>query len=158
MFGTMEEKQKTAATIVQENRDAAALYPEIAKVIIKFDGKVYNKRLQTALQEATGKRVFSQRRNDLIDIYIYGAAGRQYTLARCRQNGEEDKRLDANKLLSSARESRELYLKRAYEIERAAASINTHIAYIKELEDRLDNYRGALPWEVRDIFNLNKRW
>lgn len=158
MIGTMEDKQKAAAAKVQEYRDAAALYPIIAKVIIKFDGKVFNKRLQTALQEAAGPKIYAHRRNDYIEVYTYGSRGAQYTIAYYRGLTDENKRIDAEKLLQSAKANREKYLKTAYDIERSAAGINTHIAYIKELEDRLSSYRGALPWEVRDIFELNRRY
>lgn len=158
MYGTIEDKKKAAEVKAREYRDAAALYPMIASVIIKFDGKVYNKRLQTALQE-TGARIFTNARHNFVEVYTYGSHGAQYTLALLKDyDPQTNKRIDAAKMLQSAKESREAYLKKAYEIERATASIDTHLAYIKELEDRLSSYRGALPWEVRDIFDLNRRY
>lgn len=67
-----EDQDAAARAYIKAYRDAAALYPKIKKVIQSFDKKVFNKRLETALQNETGARVYIENRPNMIDVHIFG--------------------------------------------------------------------------------------
>ena len=73
MYGYYEDEsrragcEKTAAA----HREAAALFPAIRKTFESFDGKVFNCRLEKALQEATGRRVFVRKDSYSLEVYAW---------------------------------------------------------------------------------------
>ena len=48
----MEDKKKRIASEIKKLKNAASFYPVIKPIIQSFDGKVFNCRLEKALQEA----------------------------------------------------------------------------------------------------------
>ena len=156
--GSKEDQDKYIDTLVKENRKAAQLFPSVRKVLENFDGKVYNIRLQRAIQEETGDHIYTEERYNRVYIYIYGTAGRQYTIAALdREDMEDGKRINAKKMIESAREYRESHLKKAYQLEQQAAQIITIKEQVKQIEQLLKSVTCKLDYEIRDIYGIPSR-
>lgn len=157
-YGSKEDQDRHVQTLIKEHRDAAALFPAIRKVCAAFDGKVYNVRFTKALREATGARVFTEAKTETIYIYIYGHAGRWIHLANLsRADMADGKRINAAKLIESARICRESHLKKAYELELAAAKADLVKQQLQDLEQLLQAILKDIPYEIRDTYNINAR-
>lgn len=162
-YGNREDQNKHISEIIKENREAAQLFPEIRKVIQNFDGKVYNIRFQKALQDATGKYIWAKY-NDYgsyggnVSIYICGNANRIYTLATIRREDMKDgKRIDAEKMIASARVNRESHLKKAYKMEQSMQQIDVIKKQIQDIEQLLKAVTSPLDYEIRDTYNIPSR-
>lgn len=162
-YGNREDQNKRIQEIIDENRAAAQLFPEIRKVIMNFDNKVFNIKLQKALQESTGKRIFTESRDfgnygGHVNIYIYGNAGRQYTIATLKREDMEDgKRINAAKMIESARSNREAHLKTAYNLEQSMQQIDTIKQQINDIKKLLEAVTAGLHYEIRDTYNIPSR-
>ena len=128
--------EKTAAA----NREAAALFPAIRKVFEAFDGKVFNCRLEKALREATGRRVFVKKCDYNIEVYTYlddYRGNSWYTLAfvKCEEL-KDGKRIPAAAFIDSARSYREKHLKEAAQMEAAPDTVPEMVQHIKYFIDQ----------------------
>ena len=163
MYGYFTEEarrdgcQKTAAA----HRAAAALFPVVRKVFEQFDEKVFNCRLEKALQEASKDcRVYVRKYDYAIEIYAYFddyRGNNQYTLARLKTEELTDgKRIPAAVLVESARGYREDHLKEAAAREAApetAPDIREHVKYFISQANKLIE---SLPYPVQDMYGLSK--
>lgn len=140
-------------------REAASFYQDLRKVFTDFDGKVFNCRLQKALNEQIhGKEirhVFAEKRYQNLNIGFYHH-GNQITLATVTENEMPDgKRIPGSKLIESAQSKREYLLKQAADIERYSEQVPAIKQQIEYLDKQLENIVNKIPYEVRDIYGLN---
>lgn len=162
MYGFYDEEarragcQKTAAA----HREAAGLFPAIRRVFEQFDGKVFNCRLEKALQEATGRRVYVKKDDYKIEIYTYMDDYRGsswYTLAFLKNDALADgKRIPAAAFIDSARNYRENHLKEAAKLDdagEAAPEIKKQVDYFIEQANRLVN---SLPYPVQEMYHVSR--
>ena len=156
-YGTREEKDKAARKIAQFHRETAELFPAIRKVIENFDGKVFNVRFEKALQEKTGKRIFAKAYNAYIYIYLY-FEGREYNLAILhREDMADGKRINAAKMIESAREHRASHYLKAYTIEAQMTQIDAISQQLQDIERTLTALTCHLDYSIRDIYGLTCR-
>ena len=155
---TKEVQDKATRSFIKQYRDAAALYPQIKNVIQEFDGKVFNKRLQTALQDRTGARVYVENRPNMIDIHIYGSRGEWVTLAiLLKDDMEAGKRINAGKLIESLTDHRTHLLKKAAEYEEQIEQIEQVKEQIRQIDKQLKAVLAPFDCTIRDIYGINKR-
>ena len=153
-----EDQDATARAYIKAYRDAAALYPKIKKVIQSFDKKVFNKRLETALQEWTGARVFVENRPNLIDIHVYGPHSNWITLAILQKEDFVDgKRIDAGKLIESLTDHRNTLLQTAARYEKQIDEIEQVKEQIKQIKHLLCNVLEPYDYTMRDIYGINTK-
>lgn len=160
-YGSREDQDKRIRTLIEDNRKAAQLFPVIRKVIENFDGKVYNKRLQTALQE-TGERLYTEHKvssyGGWVRIYFYGHCGYEYTLATLRiEDMQDGKRINAAKMIESARKERESHLKTAYNLEQSMQKVDEIKQQLADIEQLLKAITGKLDYQIIDTYNLPRR-
>lgn len=154
-YGSQEDKDRAIETKIRERREAAALFPEVRKVIEQFDGKVYNVRFDKALRAAVGK-VYTEQRGGRIYIYTLGTGSNWHHIASLsREDMKDGKRINAAAFIESARRCREILLKEAYQIERAAEDAPKVKMQIEEIRKTLEAVIKNIPYEVRDIYDLN---
>ena len=155
-YFSREDQDKAAETLIREYREIASLFPAVRKVFDQFDGKCFNCRVAKALSEASGKRICTERRGDFLDFYHYASGGRCYCIARINSKDMPDgKRLDAKKLIESASEHRSNLLKQAADLERVSEQVDSIKDQLKQLEKTVDSIVNSIPWEAREIWNLN---
>ena len=147
--------EKTAAA----HREAADLFPAIRKVFEAFDGKVFNCRLEKALQEATGRRVFVKKSDYSIEVYIYlddYRGNSWYTLAfvKCEEL-KDGKRIPAAAFIDSARSRREKHLQEAAQMEAAPDTVPEMVQHIKYFIDQANRLIDSLPYSVREMYHVS---
>lgn len=153
-----EDQDAAARAYIKAYRDAAALYPKIKKVIQSFDRKVFNKRLETALQEGTGARVFVENRPNLIDIHVYGPHSNWITLAILQKEDFVDgKRIDAGKLIESLTDHRNTLLQTAARYEKQIEEIDQIKIQIKQIKKLLNDVLEPYDYTMRDIYGINAK-
>ena len=160
MYGyTKNEQDQAVKSYIDAYRKAAALYPAIKKVIQNFDKKVFNKRLETALQEGTGARVYVDNRPNMIDIHIYGGPRSTWiTLATLSKDEFIDgKRIDAEKMIQSLTERRAGLLRKAAEYEQQIEQIDQVKEQLKTLKKQIADVLGPYDYTIRDIYGINLR-
>ena len=164
MYGYTDNETRRAGCMkaAEANREAAALFPQLRKTFEEFDGKVFNCRLEKALQEATGRRVYVKKDSYKIEVYTYiddHSGSRWYTLAFVKNDELKDgKRIPAAAFISSAREARERYLQNAAAMDDAAErgpEIKRQIEYFIEQANNLVN---ALPYSAQEIYHVSRIW
>lgn len=153
-----EDQDAAARAYIKAYRDAAALYPMIKKVIQSFDKKVFNKRLETALREGTGARVFVENRPNLIDIHVYGPHSNWITLAILQKDDFVDgKRINAEKLIDSLTDHRNTLLKTAARYEKQIDEIDQIKIQIKQIKKLLNDVLEPYDYTMRDIYGINAK-
>lgn len=153
-----EDQDAAARAYIKAYRDAAALYPKIKNVIQSFDKKVFNKRLETALQEGTGARVFVENRPNLIDIHVYGPHSNWITLAILQKDDFIDgKRIDAGKLIESLTDHRNTLLQTAARYEKQIEEIDQIKIQIKQIKKLLNDVLEPYDYTMRDIYGINAK-
>lgn len=156
-FYAREDQDKAAQELAATYREAAGIFPALRRVFEQYDSKVFNCKVTKALQEATGRYIYAEKRYSVLDFYFY-ERGRQFTLAQIRLDAMPDgKRIDAGKLIESARAEREIYLRKAAELSAIAGQVDTIKAQIEVLKKQLKAIVDPLPYEARDIWGLGYR-
>lgn len=157
-FYKKEDQDNAARSYIDAYRKAAALYPQIKRITRAFDGKVFNKRFQTALQDETGARVFVENRPNMIDVHIYGPHSNWITLGILQRDDMTDgKRINAEKLIESMTDHRNALLKTAARYEQQIEQINQVKEQLKQIEKQLKAVLEPYDYTIRDIYGINKR-
>lgn len=154
MYRSPEERQKMAASMAAYFRELAAVYPAIVKVIKANDGKYYNKRFNDQIR-AAAPGFYCCKEYKWIEIYNYNRGSHYCVACLSFSDMPDGKRINAEKMIQSAREYREHYLKKAYEIERAAEQAEMIRGYLMELKAKMEKAVAGLSYETRDILNLH---
>ena len=71
---TNEDARKLVELEIQNRKEALKLYPEIIKVVEQFDGKVLNKRLETALKKVNERLCCKRGYSDFRIVFTIGKA------------------------------------------------------------------------------------
>lgn len=154
-----EDQDNAARAYIKAYRDAAALYPKIKKVIQSFDKKVFNKRLEAALQNETGARVYIENRPNMIDVHVYGGPRSTWiTLAILSKDDFIDrKRINAEKLIGSLTENRNRLLQMAARYEKQIDEIEQVKEQIKQIKKLLNDVLEPYDYTMRDLYGINIR-
>ena len=161
MYGYTQKDQDAAIkAYIEAYRNAAALYPALKRVIQSFDKKVFNKRLETALQAETGARIYVDNRPNMIDIHMYGGPRSSWiTLATLLKDDFIDgKRIDAEKLTESLTDHRAALLKKAAEYEQQIGQIDQVKEQLKQLKKQIAAVLSPYDYTIRDIYGINLRF
>lgn len=157
-YYTKEEQDNAARAYIKTYRDAAALYPDLKKIIRGFDKKVFNKRLQDALQAGTGARVYVDNKPRYIDVHVYGPHSEYITLAMLQKEDMPDgKRIDAEKLIQSLTDRRNNLLQTAARYEQQMEQIDVIKDQLAQIRRQLENVLAPYDYTMRDIYGINKR-
>lgn len=156
-YGDIEAANKEAHERAESYRTAAGYILAITKVLKDFDGKVYNCRLDKALQAATDNRVYVDKTQYYFQIYTWNRHNYSHhiTLASIKpEDLTEGKRIPADKLIESLKEHRESLLKKAYAIETNIDQMPQIKEYIRQTKEKLESYCRSFPDDLRDIYGL----
>lgn len=159
-YGFKREEQDAATkSFIKDYRDAAALYPVIKKVVLSFDQKVFNKRLEKAIQDETGKRIYIDNRPGFIDIHLFGHHNEWITIGRLDKSDFIDgKRIDAEKLIKSLTDQRAYLLKKAALYEQQMNDIDQVKEQLNQIKKQIDAILEPYDYTIRDIYGINKRF
>lgn len=151
-----ETAEQAAERFIKECRECAALFPVLRRVILKFDGKVYNKRFGDALQ-AENNRLHCEKKTgancERIGVYYYTESGDMRYVMWCPIS--EDKRINAADMIQNAAEKRAEILQEAAHMEEIIPTIETRKQQIDILKRQFSALLDDLTYTERDIFNFN---
>jgi hypothetical protein len=147
-----ESALQAAQRHIIECRQAASLFPALCRVFRAFDGKVYNKRLDSAIQAEAG-RVYIQKRDQYIDIYTYSEGGDHFTLLYFKL--PENKRIKAANFIQAAESKRNEYLQEAFHLEQIIPTIDTRKKQIEHIKHLLEMTLQDLSYSEQELFELN---
>lgn len=165
---TTEDRKKRIESEIKKLRNAAAFYPVIRNVIQSFDGKVFNCRLEKAMQEAVNNSfgmkeidgnkypkhsVIIKKEHGKIRVYIW-EHGDCITLC---YSDQEDKRINAEKMIASAKEQREELLRSAAEMQMDLENLDKYIEQIEYLKKTFETISDSLNWRTRSVCDLHYR-
>lgn len=157
MFYSKDAQEKEMSARIKARREAAALFPAIRKTAEMFDGKVLNCRFEKALKEAAGRCVFVEKRSQFVYIEMYDR-GTVLTLATMKISEMADgKRINATALIEDAKQQRLSHLQKAADMERAFENAEVTRRQLNELKKLVEKVLADVPYEVRDVCNLNAR-
>ena len=158
-YGSPEEQEQAALKVIEKHRTAAGLCVKCKPVIEQFDGKMYNIRLERAFHEREElTRVYSELCGKNIDIYCcIGHSYERIQLANLPQAEAftGNKRINSAAIIGALNNCREEHLKRAYEAENALKQIDNTLRRMEELKQQVNKLRDSIPYEIRDIYDLN---
>lgn len=138
-------------------REAAALFPAVRSVLEAFDGKVLNCRLEKALCEKSGARIYMNKRYKWLEMYVYTE---RYTEPIYICQIELDKLTDGKRIpgalmIEAARNSREKLLKNAADLESSLDHVQEWKEQLAYLKNQMKAICGNIPYEIRDTFGLH---
>lgn len=153
-----ENKLKECRLYSENRRQAARLYGSITKVLRAFDGKCYNVRLERALKEdLIGHFVYCDKRfGGWIAIVVSPDQCREwFDLAIINTDDLIDgKRIQAEKVIESARNIREKLLKEAAAMDRFVETYDTIYGQIESLKKAYNAVVDDLPYKGREILRV----
>lgn len=150
-YYTDEERQKAAQSYIIERETLVLLFPALCNVVKGFNGKVYNKRLETAFRAATGEYIYCNKNN----TYIY-IEHRCNTLASVKISDlEDEKRINADVFIESLTEYKTRYEKEAEHMKAILPTIETRRQQIKIIREMIKATVGDLNYLEKEIFGLN---
>lgn len=169
-----EEQKKKIMDRANALRDAAAMIPKVKEVVKRFDGKVYNCKLDKALLElnkASEKvRLYSGTsygdwyyvtayRKDFLhyDVQILCGYSTKKDASRQVDNGMQifvDKRIRAEKFIAALDRNYAEIMKKAADLMRAADELDIFCERIESLKKTLSAVKDSVPYEVLDICGI----
>ena len=149
-----ESADDATRRLIGDYRHAASFRPAIVRALEKWDGKVYNKRFLDALRTEAGyNRIYADRRESIVHIYIYSAEG--YTQFTVVSIPLQDRRINAADAIKNAGERYTDRMKKAAEIEQTAPEIPGYIQQLKDLDRIRAQIIGRIPYDLRDIYGIH---
>ena len=155
----MKTATEKVQTIITEYREAAKLTRQIIPIIEKFNSKVYNKRLQTALQDITKQRIYCEKNQYFFRIYIYNSVYQQITLAQTKtaEALPDTKRIDAAVIIETLNKKYSDLLSDAYELEKHLSQVEYYKSQLEYYKNKVDQLTASIPSQIKDNFDLNYR-
>lgn len=145
-----------------------SLLPEIKKVFKAFDGKVFNCKLEKALQEIN-PRIHVYKRSYIYEIYMYSQyCSNALTICSSAIPGtqyHDNKKhfVQDNKRINAALAFEDIEAHRVTRLQEIA-SWNTFLENRETLQQQLDQLKkqieylsDQIPWKMRDYFNIGYR-
>lgn len=155
-YYTREDAEKATRERIKELRTYAGLIPTIKKVFQDFNGKVYNCRVDKAIQAATGEYIKGDKRSETIDFYTYNH-GNCFTLARMSIKDMTDgKRINAAQVCESLNENRARLLEEAANLERQLDTIGETLKQFEQLKKVWEKIAGGLEWAIIDNYGIKR--
>lgn len=155
-YYTREDAEKATRERIKELRTYAGMIPTIKKVFQDFNGKIYNCRVDKAIQAATGEYIGSKKRSENIDFYIYNR-GQCFTLASMSIKDMSDgKRVNATQVRDSLNEYRAKMLKEAAELDKQLETIDETLNQFEQLKKTWEKLAGGLEWAIIDNYGIKR--
>ena len=145
---------------ITANRAAAGYYAAVAKVIEKWSGKVYNKRMAEEINAATNGAVYCEKTeyNRLYIHYVNRNQGKYHFVVLCHISFDllENKRINPDVILPELRQRREKLLKDAQAIENTLYNLDALIGQIETIKSTCRALYKDVPCVVLDAIGESR--
>lgn len=173
---------KLIALEIANRRKAIGFYPAIIETVKKFDGKVLNKRLETALQKINdnlrlGKSeyrfdIYYYVENDHVPVPHQDYCGAEYVkyreigmcgyMPRSRAYAvnaqcpalNDDGRIIAENIISALNAGKESLESEIIEMEEHSKKVDEYAAELEELAERMRSLQKQIPYLVSNYYEL----
>lgn len=153
---TREDAENATRERIKDLRTYAGMIPTIKKVFQDFNGKIYNCRVEKAIQAATGEYIKGEKRGEGISFYTYNR-GNCFTLARMTYKDMTDgKRINAAQVCESLNENRARLLEEAANLERQLETIGETLKQLEQLKKTWEKIAGGLEWAIIDNYGIKR--
>ena len=172
-----EDARKLVELEIQNRKEALKLYPEIIKVVEQFDGKVLNKRLETALKKVNERLcckrgysdfriVFTMNRryemsstgNTIYLRYFYLELNtwlETYRINKMEDSFLENERIRASVLIDSLLKGKEHMEKTIEQLQIGVYRADEWKARIEQLEKEICSVKKEIPGIIADYYGIN---
>ncbi len=144
-----------ADSLVAEYRRLAALTDIIEVVAKEFDGLVYNKRFAERISEISDGIIYAEHpSNDIVNILTRGKI-HSYPFATLASVVLTDgNRVSAQDFIAKANEVKQMYLKKAQDIEDYKIAAREMSEEIQEKLEALQNCLALIPVDIRQLYKI----
>ncbi len=172
---TNEDSLKLLNLRLEVMEQTVSFFPDVIRTIEKFDGKVLNKRLNTALEQID-RNLSYERKYDSIYIVRYIGSESVNTENGCSLYLNEhhdylcivspsgnnycltnDNRIIATGFADALNKEHADYVKRIKEIKDNIVNIDSYRARLKQIKEDLEILKSEIPYPIRNYCNLNWR-
>ena len=166
-----EDLDEEARAEINTLRGIAQLTPAIKSVITRFNGKIYNRRIDTAIQAEIDKVAGMMAYADGSEFSKYRSRSekyKEYAILRITPGRNwnrqinvtyiyfgEDGRIQADKSIWSLIEHRTTILKEAAELERDMGLVDDFIRNIEAIRKMLSGMNDSIGWKAKSIYGLH---
>lgn len=150
------DADKATAERIENLRKYAGYIPTIKKTVREFNNKIFNCRLEKALQAATGDYIRVEKRYNNITLYAYNK-GDCYTLGVMSIDSMTDgKRINSDNLCDSLNEYRTKLLSEAATIEEQQKQVDVVLARLNELKKVYNHITNELNYTIIDNYGIKR--
>lgn len=151
--------ENKAQKAIDSHRAAAAAFPVVRRVIERFDGKVYNCRLEQALKSEIGESgsIYCRKEYDgSISIEYTPRGAYSWQCVGSIPLSADSKRIDARAVVEDMKDRRADHLKRAFDIEETERHIDEILQQIEGGKRALNRLIDSIPYEVLDAYGIRQ--
>ena len=174
-----EDARNLVELEIKNRKEALKLYPEIIKVVEQFDGKVLNKRLETALKKVD-ERISCDRGFYHFEIAFNTINSRScasvtspgicnylqdycivlnsyletYFVDRMEESFLENERIRASVLIDSLLKGKEYLEKSVAELEKGIDRAEEWRSRIDQLKKEMESIRKEIPYIIADYYGI----
>lgn len=175
---TFEQKKDLIMEKAMIKRRAAAIIRQVREKATQFDGKVYNKKFDDAVEALTDDlsrlncynsygwfyidyiptdtKDNYRNKQSLLAAYSCKASEQRGCMTREENKVFDDKRINAAKMGELLNNKREELLKEAYTLETIAEELETVVAQYEQIERIKAHLVESVPYEIREICGLKR--
>lgn len=155
-YYTHEAAKEATQERIEKLRNYAGFSAAIKKAVKAFDGKVFNCKLEKAIDEATGECFSVKKEYNHITIYAYDR-GECHTFGRLALDDLIDgKRIDAAKFCESINSHRAEMLREAAALENQLANIDNILSQFDYLKKTWETMTESLEWAIIDNYSIKR--
>lgn len=165
-FNNDEERRQFILNQAAWIRTAAGSIKALKPVLMAYDGKVYNKRLDEAIRALSDDKITYTSRISYeryyIGVYPDSSYSQEKTLlnshaAKSGTDAEiftDKKRIKAGTAISLLNDKYAALMREAYELEQAAANLNNTLYQIRTLKKQLNYIYETIPYELHEVYDI----
>ena len=167
-FYTEEDAIKATEADIRAYEEANEILPAVRKLIREFDGKMFNCKLDKALNALDPRLGVSTHYETTIEVYYRPSCGSNHWISifsgskpSCKYYKEEnsfltpDKRINADKALEIIEERRAERLKKIYEYRNFLDNYQETKKQLETLCKQINTITDQIPYTMRDYFRMN---
>ena len=166
-----EDARNLVELEIKNRKEALKLYPEIIKVVEQFDGKVLDKRLETALKKVD-ERISCDRGIYHFEIvfncasitsfgfnykdycFVLNSYLEMYLVDRMEESFLENERIRASVLIDSLLKEKEYLEKSVAELEKGIDRADEWKEKVEQLNEEIRSIRKEIPYIIADHYGI----
>lgn len=167
-FYNYEDAEKQVQKDIEAYSEVNAMLPAVRKVIRDFDGKIFNVKLEKALQQIH-PRIYVHKRYSSVEVYMYSQfSSNPLTICSSALPGnsyhdnkkhfiQDNKRINADLALQDIEANRAGRLKEIDSWRQFLQNREQISSQLEALRKEIDYITDLIPYKMRDYFGMGYR-